>query len=71
MFVRGEGKKVAALFMYSHSSVRVCFVFSSCRFPFVSCIAFSPLFFSLPCFPWWWILLLCYYALALPPTPRS
>ena len=46
-----------------------CFVPSSCRFPFVSCIAFFAfLFFSLPCFPWWRILLFCYSRRYTPPA---
>ena len=31
----------------------------------------SSLFFSLPCFPWWRILLFWYFVLALHPPPRS
>ena len=49
------------------------FLFRSFRpfvlsFAFVSCIACFP-FFSLPCFPWWRILLFCYFVSALHP-PR-
>ena len=31
----------------------------------------SSLIISLPCFPWWRILLLCYFVSALHPPPRS
>ena len=43
--------------------------FRSSRFPFDSCIAFFALL-SLPCFPWWRILLFCYFGSA-PPPPRA
>ena len=51
-------------------SFSVRFVLSSCRFCLLFLGSRSSLFFSLPCFPWWRILLFCYFVSALP-SPRA